>query len=381
MLRQDAQTPNYFVLTSGGPAPGLNAAIHCLTTEAEMTDIRLTGILDGPAGLMTIDKNFNMVELNQNVTSLTWDQGGTMLGTSRFNLESQRKQVKEIFQQTDFQGGFFIGGNDSARSALVLEEEGIQVNLIPKTIDGDLPYTETFGPETFVTHGVELVNNCVRDALSTKRLYVIEIMGRDSGLLTFRLFKASRAIAALIPEEHFSLDALDEFFNTVVHPYGCLLICEGAKSQTPIVQELVDEKVLLRQKLLEAGIPQIVINSHLPLPIVDDYGNLKKGGIAGLVSNWLETKIEDGIVQEIPSIGYQLRSANPVPYDIDLAIQTSRHAFREMLAGNHGILAAKPRDFLGVKSIPLSQVVDAGTVSLSSEEYEPYLIEGGILVK
>lgn len=169
------------ILTSGGDAPGMNAAINGIVDEARKHNIEVRGYLEGYSGLIAND----YIELTPDNVKPHHGRGGTFIGTSRSEEfkkpEVQAKIAKRLLEE-DVEGLIVIGGDGSYRGALSLSKLGIQTIGIPGTIDNDIPLTElTLGFKTAVRNVVDTVDVIMQSAASHKHLYAIEVMGRKAG--------------------------------------------------------------------------------------------------------------------------------------------------------------------------------------------------------
>lgn len=169
------------ILTSGGDAPGMNAAINGIVDEARKHHIEVRGYLEGYSGL--IDNQY--IELTPENVKPHHGKGGTFIGTSRSEEfkkpEVQAKIAKRLLEE-EVEGLIVIGGDGSYRGALSLSKLGIQTIGIPGTIDNDIPLTElTLGFKTALRNVVETVDVIMQSASSHKHLYAIEVMGRKAG--------------------------------------------------------------------------------------------------------------------------------------------------------------------------------------------------------
>lgn len=169
------------ILTSGGDAPGMNAAINGIVDEARKHNIEVRGYLEGYSGLIAND----YIELTPDNVKPHHGRGGTFIGTSRSEEfkkpEVQAKIAKRLLEE-EVEGLIVIGGDGSYRGALSLSKLGIQTIGIPGTIDNDIPLTElTLGFKTAVRNVVDTVDVIMQSAASHKHLYAIEVMGRKAG--------------------------------------------------------------------------------------------------------------------------------------------------------------------------------------------------------
>ena len=189
------------VLTSGGDAPGMNAAIRAVTRTALFNGIEVVGIQNGYQGM--IAGNFR--NLQSHMVSDIIQRGGTMLKSARsdeFRTEEGRRKAYESIQQEGIDGIVVIGGDGSFKGARIFSlEHDVPIVGIPGTIDNDLYGTDyTIGYDTALNTIVEAVDKIRDTASSHNRLFFIEVMGKDAGFLALRGGIACGAEAILIPE-------------------------------------------------------------------------------------------------------------------------------------------------------------------------------------
>jgi len=202
------------VLTSGGDAPGMNAAIRAVTRTARYHDMNVIGVMRGYQGL--IDKEF--VKFTSSSVSNTIQRGGTILKTARskaFLSEEGRKKAYENMVEAGIDALVVIGGNGSLTGAqLFAKEYDIPIIGLPGTIDNDLYGTDsTIGYDSALNTIVECVDKIRDTANSHDRIFFIEVMGRDAGFLAQNSAIASGAEAAIIPEGKTDVDQLAEFIE------------------------------------------------------------------------------------------------------------------------------------------------------------------------
>lgn len=197
------------LLSSGGDSPGMNACIRAVVRTAGYNNIDVIGFLRGYEGL--IDNNF--IELKNNSVSGIIQRGGTILKTARsarfMTTEGLAKAVENI-KKNKVDGLVIIGGDGSFRGAIELGKH-IDIKIIgcPGTIDNDLVGTDfTIGYDTAINTVVDAVDKIRDTAESHDRIFVIEVMGRDAGLIAVRSAIASGAEAVLVPEIKDDLNAL-----------------------------------------------------------------------------------------------------------------------------------------------------------------------------
>lgn len=169
------------VLTSGGDAPGMNAAINGIVDEARKHNIEVRGYLEGYSGLIAND----YIDLTPKNVKPHHNVGGTFIGTSRseeFKKPEVQARIAQRLKEDEVDGLIVIGGDGSYRGALSLSKLGIQTIGIPGTIDNDIPITElTLGFKTAIRNVVDTVDIIMQSASSHKHLYGIEVMGRKAG--------------------------------------------------------------------------------------------------------------------------------------------------------------------------------------------------------
>ena len=202
------------VLTSGGDAPGMNAAIRAVTRAGISNGMRVYGIYRGYKGLITDE----IVEFKTNSVSNIIQQGGTILKTARsleFMTEEGRKIAYENMQKHGIDALVVIGGDGSLTGASIFANEfNIPVVGLPGTIDNDLNGTDTtIGYDTALNTIMESMDKLRDTATSHERLFFVEVMGRNCGYLALNSAIASGAEAAIIPEISIEKDQLGELIE------------------------------------------------------------------------------------------------------------------------------------------------------------------------
>jgi 6-phosphofructokinase 1 len=203
------------VLTSGGDAPGMNAAIRAITRAAIFNGMGVKGIYRGYKGLIT-----NEIESfkTQNVSNII-QRGGTILKTARceeFKTVDGRKLAFETLKREGIDALVVIGGDGSLTGARILAQEyNYPIVGLPGTIDNDLSGTDvTIGYDTALNTVMECVDKIRDTASSHERLFFIEVMGRDAGFLALNGAIAAGAEAAIIPELSMEKDQLADMIET-----------------------------------------------------------------------------------------------------------------------------------------------------------------------
>ena len=190
------------VLTSGGDAPGMNAAIRAVVRRAISKGVKVKGIKKGYQGLL----NEEIVDMNPISVSDIIQRGGTILGTARsmeFKTPEGQKKGAEICEKHGIDGIIVIGGDGSYRGAQALAAQGINTIGVPGTIDLDISCTEyTIGFDTAVNTAMEAIDK-VRDTSSShERCSIIEVMGRNAGYIALWCGVANGAEDILLPEKY-----------------------------------------------------------------------------------------------------------------------------------------------------------------------------------
>ena len=190
------------VLTSGGDAPGMNAAIRAVIRKAIMNGVNVKGIKKGYQGLL----NEEIVDMKASSVSDVIQRGGTILGTARcseFRTEEGQKKGAEICRKHGIDGVVVIGGDGSYRGAQALSKQGINTIGIPGTIDLDIACTDyTIGFDTAINTAMQAIDK-VRDTSSShERCSIIEVMGRNAGYIALWCGVANGAEDILLPEKY-----------------------------------------------------------------------------------------------------------------------------------------------------------------------------------
>ena len=197
------------VLTSGGDAPGMNAAVRAVVRASVYNNIECYGVYKGFEGLITDD----LVKLNARGVNNIVNKGGTILKSARcleFRTKEGRVKAKQTLDKHEIDSLVVIGGNGSLTGALLLEEEhGINVIGIPGTIDNDLVGTRcSLGYDTALNTAVNAIDKIRDTASSHNRLFFIEVMGKGSGHIALNAGIGAGAEEVLIPEQSMGLDRL-----------------------------------------------------------------------------------------------------------------------------------------------------------------------------
>lgn len=202
------------ILTSGGDAPGMNAAIRAVTRSSIYNGLQVKGIYRGYKGLITGEIKEFKTENVSNIIQL----GGTILKTARcqeFRTPEGRQIAYETMKREGIDALVVIGGDGSLTGARLLAQEfDVPCIGLPGTIDNDLYGTDTtIGYDTALNTILDAVDKIRDTATSHERLFFVEVMGRDAGFLALNGAIAAGAEAAIIPEFNTEVDQLEEFIN------------------------------------------------------------------------------------------------------------------------------------------------------------------------
>ena len=232
------------VLTSGGDAPGMNAAVRAVVRTAIFHNVECYGIRRGYNGLISGD----IIRLDEKSVGHIINRGGTILYTARskefMTEEGQRKAVATC-KFLGLDGIVAIGGDGTFRGARALSKHGINVIAIPATIDNDIMCTNySIGFDTAANTAISCIDK-LRDTMqSHERCSVVEVMGRNAGYLAMYVGLAVGATAVLVPEKpiDFERDVVEKIrqarFNGFTH--YMIVVAEGAGSATDVAAKIKD---------------------------------------------------------------------------------------------------------------------------------------------
>ncbi len=336
------------ILTGGGDVPGLNPAIRAVTIRAIREGYQVIGIRRGWAGLVDIirdkevDNSNNFQLLTEDVVNRAGRTGGTFLHTSRTNPSKVSKgsvppHLKDAFQaekndltpevlkNLEWLGIDYmipIGGDDTLSYGVRLDQEGVKVVAIPKTMDNDVPGTDyCIGFSTCVTRTIQMANSLRTSAGSHERFLVLEVFGRYAGYTAMLPTMAGAANRCVIPEHKFNMEQLTELLvydrNKNPSRYSVVLVSEGA--------------------MFEGG--EMIYSGET----TDAYGHKKLGGIGDLVSEKLKElsgKFNQGKSIDIinQKLGYLVRGGDPDAIDSIVPMAYGNLALDLILGRIHGRL-------------------------------------------
>jgi len=345
------------IIVGGGPAPGINGVISAAAIEGIKKGKRVIGIVGGFKSLFAGDKK-KAVELTIDDVSKIHITGGSILRTSRDFPDKVKERFRVLMSTLKYlkvKSLITIGGEGTLYMARWIEREAkgsIAVVHVPKTIDNDLLLPAgmpTFGYETARHWGVEIVENIIEDARTTGRWYFVTTMGRYTGHLALGTGKAAGATITVIPEE-FREEKLpakkvaDILEGSIIKrlsmgkDYGVAVLAEGIANKFE-PDELPECEI--REKD-EAGRVRL---SEIQL------GRVMKA----IVNKSLESRgIKVTIVDK--NIGYELRAANPIPFDAEYTRNLGYGAVRFLLMGGTGSMIMFYEGKL--KSVPFCEMFE-----------------------
>lgn len=364
------------IVVGGGPAPGINGVISAATIEAINEGKEVIGIVGGFKSLFAGDKK-SAVCLTIEDVSRIHTTGGSILRTSRDSAEVAKARFPVLLQTLKALKVRYlitIGGDGTAFMARWIEREArgrLSVVHVPKTIDNDLTLPggrSSFGYHTARHWGVEIVNNIMEDARTTGRWYFITTMGRNAGHLALGIGKASGATVTLIPEE----------FTDSKVPFERLAgILEGA-----IIKRLAhgkDHGVAVLAEGISAKVDEKELRAWSEIRS-DEVGRMRLSEIqlGKILSDMVRNSLKDrGIEMTIvhKTIGYELRAADPIPYDIEYTRNLGYGAIRFVLNGGTGSMITLDEGRL--RPVSFVEMADPATgrtkvrlVDVKSETYE-----------
>lgn len=329
------------ILVGGGPAPGINSVIGAATIRAAVEGIEVLGIKDGFKWISEGDIAHYKELTIHNVSRIHF-RGGSYIGISRSNPTKNPKNLENTVTsllRLNVDKLITIGGDDTAYSAMKVEEMAagrIKVVHVPKTIDNDLDLPHgipTFGFQTARHLGVEIVKSLMVDAQTTSRWYFVVTMGRKAGHLALGIGKATGATMSLIPEEfQSSTIKLSHIVDIIV---GAMIkrLSYGKTDGVAILAEGLVEQ--LDPKDLEALV-NVERDAHDNIRIAEiNFGEILKFKV--------QERLKDfGIKMTIvaKNIGYELRCADPIPFDMEYTRDLGYSAAQFILNGGNGAMVS-----------------------------------------
>jgi 6-phosphofructokinase len=328
------------ILVGGGPAPGINSVIAAATIRARLEGLDVVGVRDGFEWLMQADIDHVSPLTIENVSRIHF-RGGSHLGIARANPTTDAALLDNTVNallRLNVTQLITIGGDDTAFSAMRVERHAagaIRVVHVPKTIDNDLDlpaHIDTFGYQTARHYGVDIVKNLMVDAKTTSRWYFVVAMGRKTGHLALGIGKSAGATLTLIAEEFESPARL----HTVVDTLAGAIIKRLSYDRRDGVAVIAEGVVLGIKPEDLAGFDAAERDAHGHVRIDDvNLGEILKAEVQKrLRSMGIKTTIA------AKNIGYELRCADPIPFDMEYTRDLGYSAAEYLLNGGSAAMVS-----------------------------------------
>lgn len=323
------------IMTAGGDCPGLNSVIKAVVLSALKKKIDVVGIMDGYKGF--VEKSY--VKLDKKSVYGIETEGGTIIGSSNkecpfhYPIDDTKEHFADMVQPSidalkkiGVEGMIIVGGDGTLDSARVIEEHGMPVIGIPKTIDNDMVASNpTIGFQTAVENAVEAIRKVKTTAYSHRRVMVVEMMGRTSGYLTLYGGFAAGADIILLPEKDYNLEDV------------CQKVIEVMASGKRFV--IIAASEAAKETGKDETISRIV---------KDSFEQKRYGGIADKLSSQIEKAT--GYESRAVVLGHIQRGGEPCTADIILAARLGDYAMNLLADGRTGfIVGAKESDLVKMK--------------------------------
>ena len=349
------------ILVGGGPAPGINSVISAATIRALLQGVEVLGIRDGFDRLMK-GRLEDIRPLQLGDVSRIHFTGGSLLGSSRANPTNRDEDLVTVVESLHRLGVtqlITIGGDDTAYSAMKVSEKAagkLRVVHVPKTIDNDLdldPSVDSFGYNTARHLGVELVKNLMVDAKTTSRWYFVVAMGRKAGHLALGIGKAAGATLTVIPEEFPRNKPTLRILVDILAGAIIKRLAEGRRYGVAVLAEGLAEG-LPDEDIKRLGNIEYDEHGHIRISELNLGDGLKKA---------VNTRLRDLGVPKVTvvskDIGYELRCADPVPYDMEYTRDLGYCAAKFLFSGgNAAMVSLQAGNFV---PIPFAQLLDPQT--------------------
>ncbi len=348
------------ILVGGGPAPGINSVIGAATIRGVLEGVEVLGVRDGFEWIMhgNVDR---ITPLTIEEVSRIHFRGGSHIGISRANPTQDPRHLENTvisLLRLNVSQLITIGGDDTAYSAMKLEERAggrMQVVHVPKTIDNDLDlpaYVDTFGFQTARHIGVDIVKNLMVDAKTTSRWYFVIAMGRKAGHLALGIGKAAGATLTLIPEE---FEGTKVRLQTIVDTLVGSIIKRHSYGRRDGVAIIAEGLVLGIEPADLAALHDVERDAHGNVRIAEvNIGEILKTQVSARLKQF---GIKSTIVAK--NIGYELRCADPIPFDLEYTRDLGYCATKFLFSGgNAAMISIQGGHFVPV---PFAQLLDPQT--------------------
>ncbi|HMA76622.1 MAG TPA: ATP-dependent 6-phosphofructokinase [Candidatus Krumholzibacteriaceae bacterium] len=327
------------VLTGGGDAPGLNPAIAGIVERGSKYGYEIVGLKRGWEALVVEDTSRHVVKLGPEIVRSFSRIGGSKLQCSRTNPVSEKRdrteQVKKNMKKLGLDVIIAIGGDDTLGAGSVLNDRGVPVVGIPKTIDRDLAGTEySLGYDTALNVICDSAEQISHSARSHQTIFFLEVMGRHAGWLALRGGEAAFADAILIPEYSFEVSKLISVIGEKLeksrkmgpdHMYKMIVVAEGAHIEG-------EEEVRKDAK-------------------VDEFGHYSLGGVGNYLKGLLEHNFDH---TRYMALAYLQRGASPSQKDRQIGRRFGNNAVEMVKNGDIGHMVALQKSRL-VK-LPIEEI-------------------------
>ncbi|WP_338470483.1 6-phosphofructokinase [Niallia sp. XMNu-256] len=305
------------VLTSGGDAPGMNAAVRAVVRKAIYHNVEVFGIFGGYAGLIS----GNIEQLNLGSVGDIIHRGGTMLLSARlpeFKEEEVQLKAVEQLKKAGIEGVVVIGGDGSYRGAKALTGHGIPCVGVPGTIDNDISGTQyTIGYDTALNTVIDAIDKIRDTATSHERTFIIEVMGRDAGDIALSAGLAGGAETIIIPEENYNIPEICARLKKGQErgkKHSIIIVAEGVASGPDIgkqIKELsnIDTRVSVLGHIQRGGSPSAfdrVLASRLGARAVELLLENRGGRAVGIQNNVIVDSDITKVLSEIHHIDLDL---------------------------------------------------------------------------
>lgn len=348
------------ILVGGGPAPGINSVIAAATIRCALEGVEVVGIRDGFENIM--EGRTDAVEpLTIDRVSRLHFRGGSVIGIARANPTKDPQRLENsvrALQALGIDRLITIGGDDTAFSSMRLAEHSagrLRVVHVPKTIDNDLdlpPHVDTFGFQTARHVGVDLVKNLMVDAFTTSRWYIVISMGRKAGHLALGIGKAAGATLTLILEEFAGQPVR---LKTIVDTLAVAILKRLAQGRRDGVAIVAEGVVLDMDPDDLEGLENVERDAHGHVRLAEiDIGEIVKRAVAARLK-----ELGQKVTVVAKNIGYELRCADPIPFDLEYTRDLGYCAAKYLLEGGDRVMISlQGGQFVGV---PFSEMLDPKT--------------------
>jgi 6-phosphofructokinase len=360
------------LLVGGGPAPGINGVISSATRAARQHGARVVGILQGFEWLMQGDVD-HVVDLDLASVARIHEQGGSILRTSRANPTRDPANLARVvasLQKLDIDHLISIGGDDTCFSAKTVAEaagDALRVVHVPKTIDNDLPLPmgiPTFGFETARATASEILTTLMEDARTSKRWFIVTLMGRNAGHLALGSAHSASVTLAIVAEEFAGQNGGKnggENGEEKIRLDQLARIVEGSILKST-AQGSPHGVVVLAEGLGECLDPADLTHlSDLPL---DEHGHIRLAEFP--LGRLVRERVQEGLEEHgisttmvIKDIGYELRCVSPNAFDRDYTRDLGAGAVATLLAGQSDVMITRQNQ--GIVALPFDEILDPKT--------------------